>query len=69
MPRGKVKYFNEPRGWGIIATQDSSSDIYFHHTAINMAGFKTVKRGQEVEFDLAMTKEAGAQARNVEIVQ
>lgn len=69
MPRGKVKYFNEPRGWGIIASQDTSSDVYFHHTAINMRGFKTVKRGQEVQYDLAVTTDAGAQARNIEIVQ
>lgn len=68
MPKGKVKYFNEPRGWGIIAGPDSSTDVYFHYTAIDMEGYKTVKAGQEVKYDLAVTNNVGASAKNVQVI-
>jgi CspA family cold shock protein len=64
MIKGKVKYFNEHKGWGIIGDSKSERDIYVHYTAINMEGFKTLKAGQEVTFDV--TKDAyGPSAQNV----
>ncbi len=68
MPKGKVKYFNEPKGWGIIASPDADQDIYVHYTAINMEGYKTLKQGQEVFYELA-TNDQGTHARNVTLAQ
>ncbi len=56
MSKGTVKYFNDFKGWGIIASEDSSEDVYVHYTAINMDGFKTLRQGQEVLFDLTDSK-------------
>ncbi len=64
MSKGKVKYFNDLKGWGIIAAEDSKQDVYVHYTAIKMDGFKTLQKGQEVLYELAHT-ESGLQARNV----
>lgn len=64
MCKGTVKYFNEHRGWGIIGGSDSGEDVYVHHTSINMDGFRTLKAGQEVIYDLIKTDE-GLRAHNV----
>jgi len=64
MSKGKVKYFNDLKGWGIIAAEDSRQDVYVHYTAINMDGFKTLREGQEVLYELTRT-DSGLQARNV----
>ena len=64
MSRGKVKYFNDLKGWGIISTEDLKQDVYVHYTAINMEGFRTLREGQEVLYELAQT-DNGFQARNV----
>ena len=68
MPKGKVKYFNEPRGWGIIAGPDNDQDVYVHYTSIKMDGYKTLKEGQEVFYDFIKT-DKGARAKNVELIQ
>jgi cold shock protein len=68
MCKGKVKYFNEHRGWGIIATRDTEQDVYVHYTAIRMDGYKTLKQGQEVQYDVAHT-EQGPSARNVTLAR
>ena len=52
MSKGTVKYFNDFKGWGIISSDDSTEDIYVHYTAINMNGFRTLRPGQEVLFDM-----------------
>ncbi len=64
MSKGKVKYFNDLKGWGFISAEDSKENIYVHYTAIKMEGYKTLKPGQTVLFELADT-EKGQQARNV----
>jgi len=64
MSKGKVKYFNDLKGWGIITSEDLQQDIYVHYTAINMDGFRTLQQGQEVLYELAQT-ESGLQARKV----
>ena len=64
MSKGKVKYFNDLKGWGIISGEDLNQDIYVHYTAINMDGFKTLREGQEVLYELTST-DSGLQARNV----
>jgi CspA family cold shock protein len=64
MSKGKVKYFNEHRGWGIIASHDADQDVYVHYTAIRMDGYKTLKEGQEVFYETTHT-DHGPSARNV----
>ena len=55
MSKGKVKYFNDLKGWGIIRHVSDEKDVYVHYTAIQMDGFKTLSQGQEVLFDLVST--------------
>lgn len=68
MSKGKVKYFNEHKGWGIIGNEEIGQDVYVHHSAINMDGYRTLKEGQEVFFDLAHTDQ-GPRAENVTLSQ
>jgi CspA family cold shock protein len=51
MSRGKVKWFNEAKGFGFIA-QESGEDVFVHFSAIQGNGFKTLADGDEVEFDV-----------------
>lgn len=60
---GKVKWFSDPKGYGFIL-RDGESDIFVHHTAIKMDGFRTLKEGQLVVYDL-MESPKGLQAANV----
>ncbi len=52
MPNGTVKWFNNAKGYGFILSAESGSDIFAHYSAINMDGYKTLKAGQEVQFDI-----------------
>jgi CspA family cold shock protein len=61
--RGKVKWFNDAKGYGFIA-QDTGEDIFVHFSAIQMDGFKTLREGEEVEFEIE-TRDRGLHARNV----
>ena len=61
--RGKVKWFNDQKGYGFIA-RDESQDVFVHHTAIRMDGFRTLRQGEEVAFELHDGPK-GPQARNV----
>jgi cold shock protein len=60
---GQVKWFNNQKGYGFIV-KDDSPDIFVHHSAINMEGYRTLKPGEAVEFDL-IQGEKGCQAINV----
>jgi cold shock protein len=63
MPKGKVKWFNENKGYGFIE-QDNGEDIFVHYSVIAMDGFKTLPEGSEVEFE-AVQGEKGWQATKV----
>ena len=64
MPNGKVKWFNDTKGYGFIQTEGSNDDIFVHHSEIQMDGFRTLKEGQEVEFETTKD-EKGVKAINV----
>jgi CspA family cold shock protein len=63
MPKGKVKWFNDTKGYGFIE-QEQGEDVFVHFSAIQMDGFKTLAEGQPVEFELK-TGEKGLAANNV----
>ena len=63
MARGKVKWFNESKGYGFIAQEDGQ-DVFVHFSAIKGEGFKTLAEGEEVEFEV-VEGEKGLQAVNV----
>ena len=63
MVKGKVKWFNDAKGYGFI-TPESGKDVFVHHSAIQGEGFKTLYEGQEVEFEI-QDGPKGEQAVNV----
>jgi CspA family cold shock protein len=52
MATGKVKWFNDAKGFGFITPDDGSKDLFAHHSSIQMTGFKSLKENQQVEFDV-----------------
>ncbi len=64
---GKVKWFNETKGYGFIE-QEGDKDVFVHYTAIRMEGYRTLKEGQPVEFDVLETPK-GLQAAEVTCTQ
>ncbi|GAB4167993.1 MAG: transcription antiterminator/RNA stability regulator CspE [Calditrichia bacterium] len=69
MSKGKVKWFNEAKGWGFIQPEDGGDDIFVHYSAIAQDGFKTLKEGDVVEFELKPGKNGKEQAANVRKVE
>ena len=65
MATGTVKWFSEEKGYGFIKPDDGGKDLFAHHTAIQMAGFKTLKEGQKVTFDVVQGPK-GKQASNIQ---
>ncbi len=63
MANGTVKWFNDAKGYGFIS-QEGGEDVFVHHTAIQMEGFRTLKEGERVEFDVTQGPK-GLQAANV----
>lgn len=52
MPSGIVKWFNNAKGYGFVTQDDSEEDVFVHFSAIEMDGYKTLKEGQAVEFEI-----------------
>lgn len=63
MAKGRVKWFNDAKGYGFISREDGP-DVFVHHTAIIGEGFRTLAEGQEVEFEVVQGPK-GLQASNV----
>jgi cold shock protein len=63
MVKGVVKWFNDKKGFGFIE-QEGGGDVFVHHTAINMQGFKTLSEGDRVAFEVE-DNHRGPSARNV----
>jgi len=65
LAKGKVKWFNETKGYGFITCEDGK-DVFVHYTGITGEGFKTLMEGQDVEFDVVAGNK-GNQAVNVRL--
>jgi CspA family cold shock protein len=63
MPQGQVKWFNEQKGFGFIS-QDNGEDLFVHFSSIKQDGFKVLREGDAVEFEIAQGKK-GLQAIDV----
>ena len=65
MPKGKVKWFNDTKGYGFIQIEGQDKDIFVHYSAIQTEGFKTLNEGEKVEFDVSENDDGKNQAINV----
>ena len=52
MATGTVKWFNNAKGYGFVTPDQGEQDVFIHFSAINMDGYKTLKEGQKVQFEL-----------------
>jgi len=53
--QGKVKWFNDQKGFGFITPNDGSADVFVHHSAIQADGFRSLTENQAVQYDLLQT--------------
>lgn len=65
---GVVKWFNGEKGYGFIARDSGEKDVFVHFSAISAEGFRTLREGQRVEFEVAQG-DKGPQAQNVEVIE
>jgi len=67
MATGTVKWFNAEKGYGFIAPEDGSQDVFAHYSAIQTNGYRSLEEGQRVEFDTAQGPK-GLQAENIRTI-
>ncbi|QFT54746.1 cold shock domain-containing protein CspD [Microbulbifer sp. THAF38] len=64
MPTGTVKWFNNAKGYGFILADEGGEDLFAHYSAIQMEGYRTLKAGQQVTFDI-VRGDKGYHAANI----
>jgi len=64
MTKGVIKWFNDSKGYGFATPDDGGKDVFVHHSAIAMEGFRSLAEGDRVEFDVTEGPK-GPQAANV----
>lgn len=64
MATGSVKWFNETKGFGFLSQDGGGKDVFVHHSSIIMKGFKTLKEGEQVSYEIE-TGDKGPKAVNV----
>jgi cold shock protein len=69
MATGTVKWFNDSKGFGFITPDGGGEDLFAHFSAINMPGFKTLKEGQKVSFEVTQGNKGKKQASNIQAVE
>ena len=62
MPKGTVKWFNMTKGFGFIAPDDGTKDVFVHISAVERAGLNELREGQKVSFELEADRKSGKQA-------
>jgi CspA family cold shock protein len=67
MALGRVKWFNDAKGFGFIEPESGGGDVFAHFSAISMEGFRTLKQGARVSYDLVQGPK-GEQAQNIQPV-
>ncbi|MFC3093542.1 cold shock domain-containing protein CspD [Alteromonas sediminis] len=67
MAVGKVKWFNNAKGFGFIVPDEGGEDIFAHYSTIQMEGYRSLKAGQEVQFDVQQGPK-GLHAENIDVV-
>lgn len=67
MEIGKVKWFNNAKGYGFVVVDGRSDDLFAHYSAIQMEGYRTLKAGQPVQFDIIQGPK-GLHAINIQAV-
>ena len=65
MATGTVKWFNDAKGFGFITPDDGSEELFAHFSAINMAGFMSLKEGEKVQFEVTQGPK-GKEASNIQ---
>lgn len=66
MPTGTVKWFNNAKGFGFILPDGGGEDLFAHYSSIEMEGYKTLKAGQAVTYELSDT-DKGGHAKNISL--
>ncbi|WNO07553.1 cold shock domain-containing protein CspD [Teredinibacter sp. KSP-S5-2] len=68
MPTGTVKWFNNAKGFGFILPDDGGEDLFAHYSSIEMEGYRTLKAGQPVEFEIEKS-DKGLHAKSIQIIK
>lgn len=66
--QGRVNWFSAPKGFGFISPDDGDKDVFVHYSALVMDGYKQLREGQRVEFEV-VSGQQGPQAANVRIMR